>query len=66
MQKFGKTYFEVSIIPHTLEETNLKYKKAGDIVNLECDIIGKYIEKFVNQTKEESKITEEFLKKCGF
>lgn len=63
---FGETYFEVSIIPHTLEETNLKYKKDGDIINLECDIIGKYIEKFVNQTKEESRITEDFLKENGF
>lgn len=36
--------FCVSIIPHTLAETALAYKKTGDTVNLECDIIGKYVE----------------------
>lgn len=39
--------FSVSCIPHTLEVTNLHSKKRGDLVNLECDIIGKYVEKFV-------------------
>ncbi len=36
--------FGVAIIPHTLKETALQYKKAGDTVNVECDILGKYIE----------------------
>ena len=61
--------FEVSLIPTTQEETNLKYLKIGDIVNIEYDLIGKYIQKFVIQnTKKEpnSKITEEFLKEHGF
>lgn len=39
------TDFSVSIIPHTLEMTNLSAKDVGDAVNLELDIIGKYIEK---------------------
>ncbi len=39
--------FSVSIIPHTSEETILSLKKVGDIVNLENDIIGKYIEKMM-------------------
>lgn len=38
----------INIIPHTLENTNLKYKKAGDLVNLEFDIFGKYILKFIS------------------
>ncbi|AZK47130.1 riboflavin synthase [Paenibacillus lentus] len=36
--------FSVSIIPHTLAETVLAYKRQGDSVNLECDILGKYVE----------------------
>ena len=39
--------FSVSIIPHTWEHTNIQSKRAGDIVNLETDIIGKYIEKII-------------------
>lgn len=57
--------FEVSIIPHTQEQTNLKYKKKGDTVNIECDIIGKYIEKLLDK-KSDSKITKEFLIENGF
>jgi riboflavin synthase len=37
--------FEVSVIPHTQAETTILTKKTGDSVNIECDIIGKYIEK---------------------
>lgn len=59
---------EVSIIPHTGKETILLDKKTGDKVNLEIDLIGKYIEKlFENNNKpKESKITEEFLRINGF
>ncbi len=39
--------FEVAVIPHTFENTNLKYKKSGDIVNLETDIIARYVEKML-------------------
>ena len=39
--------FKVSIIPHTLKETILGYKKRGDSVNLENDIIGKYVERLL-------------------
>lgn len=43
--------FTVNIIPYTLEETIFGALKAGDDVNIECDIIGKYVEKFVTLTK---------------
>ena len=43
-----KRNFSVSVIPHTGEETTLLKKKAGDAVNLENDIVGKYIQKFVD------------------
>lgn len=46
--KVGKSDFSVSIIPHTAKETILSERKIGDKVNLENDIVGKYIERFVN------------------
>ena len=59
--------FRVSIIPHTSSETILQYKKKGDIVNLECDIIGKYVEKLLGgNEKKASGITMEFLAEHGF
>ncbi len=56
--------FSVAIIPHTLENTNLKYLKIGDLVNIETDILGRYVEKFLS-TKNNN-ITEDFLKENGF
>lgn len=60
--------FKVSIIPHTGEETILLKKKIGETVNLECDVIGKYVEKLLklNEKKKENTITEDFLKNNGF
>lgn len=63
--------FKVSIIPHTLEKTILLKKIVGETVNLECDMIGKYIEKFLGlnnptQNKKNSRINEDFLKANGF
>lgn len=48
----GAGYFKVSIIPHTGEETILLKKRAGDIVNLENDVIGKYVEHLMNFTAD--------------
>lgn len=61
--------FKVSIIPHTAKETTLLQKKPGDIVNLECDVIAKYIEKLMKPAPEEntkSGITMDFLMKHGY
>ncbi len=61
--------FSVSIIPHTASQTILASKKAGDIVNLENDIIGKYVEKLMKPTEstfKSDKITMEFLAQNGF
>lgn len=55
-----KDAFAVSVIPHTAEETTLLSKHSGDAVNLECDIVGKYVEKFV-APKSNSNL-EELLK----
>lgn len=56
--------FEVSVIPHTQAETTILTKKTGDSVNIECDIIGKYIEKLGSSGKE--KIDVNFLAQNGF
>ena len=66
--KPGDQWFQVSVIPHTLKETVLGAKKTGDLVNLENDMIGKYVEKLMNLGHDEktSAITEEMLMKAGF
>ena len=63
--------FQVSVIPHTGSETILLKKKPGDQVNLENDIIGKYVQKLLQPeapapASGESKITLEFLAEHGF
>lgn len=61
------TWFSVCIIPHTSQETTLNIKGVNDIVNLEADIVGKYVEKFMGyRTNNESTLTLEFLQKNGF
>ena len=45
--------FQVSIIPHTAKETTLIHKKVGSLVNLENDIVGKYIKKLMENNQEE-------------
>lgn len=65
--KVSETDFSISAIPHTVEQTILKEKRQGDIVNLETDILAKYIEKLLNHTQnKQSKITKEFLLEYGF
>ena len=63
--------FQVSVIPHTGEETTLLEKVPGDPVNLENDVIGKYVERLLGikkseEEKKESGITMEFLQEFGF
>jgi riboflavin synthase len=60
--------FTVSLIPHTAEMTVLGAKREGDLVNLESDIIGRYVEKLI-KTKEnpgKSKIDLNYLAENGF
>lgn len=61
--------FSISAIPHTVESTRLKGLRVGDSVNLETDILGKYIEKFLstpNHTPSKAPMTREFLAQCGY
>lgn len=61
----------VSIIPHTLGETALQHKRAGDTVNIECDVIGKYVDHLLHFKQPEAlpakaKLTTSFLMENGF
>jgi riboflavin synthase len=62
--------FTVSIIPFTLSHTNLKGRKIGDRVNIECDIIGKYVlkacETILGAARGESGVSLDSLRKHGF
>lgn len=56
-----------SIIPHTWKNTNLRARKPGDQVNIEIDVISKYVEKFTSSTQEnKNEISEEWLIKLGY
>lgn len=65
-----KDRFEVSVIPHTLGETVLSDRKKGSVVNLENDIIGKYVERLLAFEEENAQsrpaLTKEFLIRAGF
>ena len=58
--------FNVSIIPFTLKNTTLGTKKVGDLVNIETDMIGKYVERILSSKRDKSVITEEWLKDKGW
>lgn len=70
--KVTQNGFSVSVIPHTLQQTTLAERKKGDIVNLENDMVGKYVEKFLatdsrkDAKKTESRMDENFLARNGF
>lgn len=67
--KVHEADFQVSVIPHTGEETTLLKKKHGDLVNLENDIVGKYVEKLLRPDQSDeggrSGITMDFLREFG-
>lgn len=63
--KVSKNDFSVSVIPHTLDQTILKTKKIHDMVNLENDVIGKYIKKFL-EPNTSTELSKEFLQRNGF
>ena len=69
----SRTNFEVSIIPHTAKITTIGLRKVGDAVNIETDMIGKYVEKFVSRTNDDKRSMQKdcgidmaFLAKTGF
>lgn len=62
--------FSISAIPHTVKMTVLSERREGDLVNLENDIIGKYVERLLSPApalqEKGSTLTKDFLYKCGF
>ncbi|MNC32318.1 Riboflavin synthase [compost metagenome] len=66
--------FTVSIIPHTLGETVLEHKRTGDRINIECDVLGKYVDHLLNygsrtgneEEENSSRISRDFLAANGF
>lgn len=61
----GDGWFEVAVIPHTLENTNLGARSIGDCVNLETDIIGKYVLKYTGKSDSEGSLMRK-LADAGF
>lgn len=64
--KLAKNRCTIAIIPHTVEMTNLHSLKPGDPVNLEADLIAKYVEKMTRREPAESSLTIEDLVEQGF
>lgn len=67
--KVTGTSFSVSLIPHTAKETTLGFKDIGDVVNLETDIIGKYVERMLNSGSNgsvQSDLNKNMLLENGF
>jgi len=56
----------VNIVPHTLQATNMKNLKIGDRVNVEVDLIARYIERLLTKENQDSKINKQFLMENGF
>lgn len=68
---YDSDWFTVSLIPHSATKTTLGFKKTGDVVNLEADMIGKYVEKLLNLHSarpqgKTSTIGMDFLQQHGF
>ncbi len=63
-------YFEINIVPHTLQETIISHYQAGTAVNLEVDVVARYLERLIQggslESANASTITESFLAKNGF
>lgn len=72
INRLGADFFELSIIPHTAKITSISFKQPGEKVNIETDIIGKYIERFMGGKgsrgieTQGSSIDRAFLMKAGF
>ena len=61
----GAESFSVSMIPHTREVTNFKFKRVGSLINIETDVLAKYVERLMS-FKETPALTKNFLEVNGF
>ena len=62
----GKNYFEVSIIPHTWQQTNTREYQNGSVVNIETDVLGKYIDHLLGSQKNTDENLQKILIQNGF
>ncbi len=62
----NENIIEIAVIPHTFNNTNLKHLQVNDYVNIETDILAKYVEKFLSTSDNKSGISMEFLLENGF
>ncbi|NES97823.1 MAG: riboflavin synthase, partial [Desertifilum sp. SIO1I2] len=62
----NRQHFTVAVIPHTYRETNLHYLEPGSKVNLEGDILGKYVERFLEFTPPGTPVSANFLVEHGY
>ena len=61
--------FTVALVPHTLEQTTFADARVGQTVNIEVDILAKYVERMLNSSSsgaQQSRITEQWLRKQGY
>lgn len=63
--KLTTGHFTISIIPHTLSQTILQFRGLGDVVNVEFDLLGKYVHRFMS-LRGGGSLTQEYLKEQGF
>ena len=66
ISKWEETSFEVTLIPHTKKVTTLGQVGVGDRINIEVDLIGRYVERFFSSAKYTSNVTFELLRKSGY
>jgi riboflavin synthase len=68
VSQLGLSFFEVALIPYTLQNTNLSGRQIGDLVNLECDVLAKYVESLLKAGagKKSVPLTIEYLKGQGY
>jgi len=67
VNEFQGEEIQVTLIPYTIEKTTLRQKRVGDRVNLEADILGKYVEKFLNRGDQRpGGVDLDFLREHGF
>lgn len=62
----GKDFFEVALIPETQRSTTLGMKRVGDLFNLESDLIGKYVRRYLEKSRSHEGLTAGFLAENGF
>ena len=59
-------WFEIAIIPHTISETNIGELKQGERINLEADVLAKYVERLLDGTRANKGLTAERLQELGY